>query len=192
MQHGTFVTCVHLLKILTLVSLFLLCSEYCLHVKLKPSYFKATAFCRNQPGPLPAACRCWSVQQLWWDAQCCVLVSKVSVMLGKNHCLGDTHSQPGSLGPYACKVDRQVLCTWSQLERMLLNSTKDRSSTKAGKMASLSLYTILQGHVNLNKIQYLSIGMKAKPVKITKVVINLNYPFNMVGHRWSNRTFLLL
>ncbi len=154
-----------------LVSHFLFCSEFCLHVKLKPSGFKATGFCRNQSRPLPAACRCWSVQQLWWDVQCCVLVSKVSVMLEKNHRLGDTHSQPGSLGPCTCKVDRQVLCTWSQLERMLPNVTKDRGSTTVRQVKRL-LYphtlTIFQGH------------------------LNLKYPLNMVGYRWSNRTFFLL
>lgn len=78
---------------------------------------KVTTLCKkkkkikNQPRPPPAACRCWSVPQQWWDTRRRVLVSKVSLMLEKNRCLRESLSHPGSLGLCACKVDRQVLCT---------------------------------------------------------------------------------
>lgn len=175
MQHSAFVIRDHLWIILMLVShflfsffFFLLQTEYNLHVKLKLSDFKLATFCRNHPRLTPAACRCWSVQQQWWDAQCCVLISEVSVMLEKNHCLSKSHSQPGSLGLCACKVDRQVICAWSQLERMWLNLTKDRCSTKGGKMATKFPHTnlLLTWYIWVWTKLYISIAMMAKPIKV--------------------------
>lgn len=76
-------------------------------------YHFLSTFCRNHAKLTPAA---WGRRSVWqgaWDARCTVFISKVSVMLERKHSLREFHSQPGSLGLWAYKVDRQVLCAES-------------------------------------------------------------------------------
>lgn len=104
----------------------------------------------NSPAPAeimrswhPQPGRYQSVWQRWWDAWCTVLISKVSVMLERNHCLREFHSRPGSLGLWAYRVDRQVLCAESQLEKAPqknVTEIKDKCSSNGGKITHILLF----------------------------------------------------